>query len=164
MSARMDSDQEDGSIRDTYLTSILDEAAAGLIDDPDRAPEIVSSLASQLRRVKQMQTSHAWQLTIEECRRHPVCSLLHEDPLTARAFLKPRGYQGDAELLDIIYRREWREIYDRHVSRLGEAIFRYTIAYRTPSAVRTRRDMLSAMIDETCERVSYPHRPFGVGS
>src|SRR5689334_25350082 len=29
---------------------------------------------------------------------HPVKTLVHQDPLTRRAFEKPRGYAGDAEL------------------------------------------------------------------
>jgi SAM-dependent methyltransferase len=136
---------------------MLDETETGLLGDPDSATEIVAFLACRLRELKRMQTPDAWQATVEECRRHRVYNLLHEDPLTARAFLKPRGYQEDAELLDIIYQRDWRDIYDGRVSRLGESIFRYTITCKAPSAVRARRDVLAAMIDDICERRSHPH-------
>src|SRR4051794_11115162 len=33
---------------------------------------------------------------------HPMRARLHEEPFTRRAFLKPRGYPGDAPLLDLI--------------------------------------------------------------
>ena len=37
------------------------------------------------------------------CLDHPLCDLLHQDPFTYRAFSKPRGYAGDAVMMDYIY-------------------------------------------------------------
>lgn len=45
----------------------------------------------------------AWKDLVSVCRQHPICSVLHEDPLTQRSFTKPRGYAGDAVMLDMIY-------------------------------------------------------------
>src|SRR5688500_15058747 len=44
------------------------------------------------------------QFVIHACRTHPIHSLVQEDPLTARAFQKPRGYAGDAETIDLLYK------------------------------------------------------------
>ena len=38
------------------------------------------------------------------CQSHPLHGMALEDPLTARAFGMPRGYQADGETLDYIYR------------------------------------------------------------
>jgi SAM-dependent methyltransferase len=76
--------------------------------------------------------------------------LLHEDPLTARAYAMSRGYQGDAELLDIIYDRDYHKVWRMPVSPAGDAIFRYTIDCQAPAAVRERRQFLAAQIDEAC--------------
>ena len=141
----------------TPITSLLDATQARLTDTFEDAPAIVASLARALRDLKRQQPADAWEITVEQCRSHTLRAVLHEDPLTERAFRKPRGYQGDAELLDIIYQRDWRTICDRHITPLGEAIFRYTINCKAPAAVRTRRDMLATMIDETCERTNAPH-------
>jgi len=141
----------------TPIIPLLDEAHARLRDDAADAPEIVASLARALRVLKRNQSPETWEITIEQCRSHTLREVLHEDPLTERAFRKPRGYQGDGELLDIIYERDWRTICDRHVTTLGEAIFSYTINCKAPAAVRIRRDMLAGMIDETCERTNAPH-------
>ena len=34
---------------------------------------------------------------------HPLGELLHRDPFTRRGFDKPRGYAGDAVLIDYLY-------------------------------------------------------------
>lgn len=139
------------------LKTILDETQSRLAMPPNQVAEAVASLGRALRTLRRQQPPDEWESTIEQCRRHPVLALLHEDPLTERAFTKPRKYQGDAELLDIIYRCDWRGICQRNVTPLGQAIFDYTITCKAPSAVRIRRDMLTKMIDDTCERAKAPH-------
>src|SRR6185436_14902071 len=44
----------------------------------------------------------AWGSYAATCRHHPICGLLHQDPFTYRAFSKPRGYAGDAVMMDYI--------------------------------------------------------------
>jgi extracellular factor (EF) 3-hydroxypalmitic acid methyl ester biosynthesis protein len=34
---------------------------------------------------------------------HPITKICHQDPFTARAFYKPRGYAGDAVMIDYVY-------------------------------------------------------------
>jgi hypothetical protein len=89
-----------------------------------------------------------WNDFIAQCRAHPLCALLHEDPLTRRSFAKPRGYPGDAGLLDIIYERDWRDVCPEDQTALGLEIFRHTSECQAPAAVRHRRELLAGMIDE----------------
>jgi hypothetical protein len=80
---------------------------------------------------------------------HPLRALLHEDPFTRRAFMKPRGYPGDAVLLDYIYQGEdpaWRP---PGASTAGCAVFSYTGQAPAPQAVRNRRRMVAQAIDST---------------
>lgn len=139
------------------IEELLNSAQSRLQAEPGGAGSAIASLAAELRREKREQSPVSWEQTVGQCRAHPLRELLHQDPLTERAFSKPHGYQGDAELLDMIYARDWRGIYPRPVSQLGQHIFDYTITCKAPSAVRIRRDRLSRMIDELCERVSAPH-------
>ncbi len=102
-----------------------------------------------------------WARTVAACRAHPVRALMHEDPLTKRTFTQPRGYAGDAELLDIIYRRDWLGVADVPTP-VGQAILNFTIGCRAPAAVRSRRELLATMIDGPCARTASPHLLGGV--
>ena len=126
----------------------LDECYSRLKEPLDNVAQTVASLAKSLREIKQEVSLGQWETTIQQCRLHPLCSLLHQDPLTERAFRKPRGYQGDAELLDIIYNKDWRGIRNDPVTELGQTIFDFTVSCKAPAAVRTRRDILSKEIDD----------------
>ena len=71
----------------------------------------------------------------EALRSHDLHQLLLEDPHTNRAFTRPRGYPGDAELIDYYY--------DRRVppgtSDRGAELFAVSSAFQTAQAVRARR-------------------------
>jgi SAM-dependent methyltransferase len=84
---------------------------------------------------------------------HPLRQLVHQDPFTRRAFVKPRGYAGDAELLDYIY---GLRTMPGDTTCLGAAIFSFMLQEPAPRAVRERRDLLAARIDELATRVKQP--------
>lgn len=42
----------------------------------------------------------------EECLQHPVAKLFLQEPITRWSFQKPRGYSGDAALIDYIYKNK----------------------------------------------------------
>ncbi|MGO8190128.1 hypothetical protein AB9F38_36180, partial [Rhizobium leguminosarum] len=52
-----------------------------------------------------------------------VAHYLHQDPLTRWSFEKPRGYSGDARLLDFIYGRPEIEDAVLSASNLGRSIY-----------------------------------------
>jgi extracellular factor (EF) 3-hydroxypalmitic acid methyl ester biosynthesis protein len=136
---------------------LLDETKHQLECAPTTAAPALVSLASYLRTLKREQSPREWDATVEECRTHSLRKLLHQDPLTARAYARPRGYQGDAELLDMIYASDYRPFCSVPVTELGDAIFRHTIQCKAPSAVRIRRDFLATQIDEACESIPSAH-------
>jgi len=67
---------------------------------------------------------------------HPLHRVLMEDPYTARAAHKPRGYAGDAELIDLIYDRTP----PHGSSTRAVSMFSNSIAFPVAEAVRQRRD------------------------
>ena len=53
--------------------------------------------------VRREDAPEAWPEFARACLDHPLRRLLHQDPFTYRAFSKPRGYAGDAVMMDYIY-------------------------------------------------------------
>ena len=117
----------------------------------------LSRLSLHLDHLRRYQSPEQWTQTIAVCRSHPLREMLHQDPLTARAFAMSRGYQGDAELLDIIYSEDYRPFVSETVTRLGESIFGYTIRCKAPEAVRERRKFLASQIDAVCAAAPSAH-------
>lgn len=88
----------------------------------------------------------AWRETAGRvCLSHPARAWLHQDPYTLRAFEKPRGYAGDAVMLDFIYRGSPPS----GTSPIGQEVFKATTTgLPNGLSVRDRRDRLARMIDE----------------
>jgi hypothetical protein len=80
---------------------------------------------------------------------HPLALVLAQDPLTRRARDKPRGYPGDADLLDLIYgEAELPE----GTTELGRAIYRSNVTSSPCRSVRERRYLLARYLDEAARR------------
>ena len=79
-------------------------------------------------------------------REHQLHSLLLHSPLTRRAFEKPRGYAGDAELIDFVYGCGSRA---RQLSTLGEELYAWEFDSPACRSVRYRRVRLAREIDKT---------------
>jgi len=62
----------------------------------------MGSLRTSLHQRRSQLPPGEWQAIGEEARRHPLHKLLLESPFTRRAYDKPRGYAGDAVLMDLI--------------------------------------------------------------
>ena len=92
-----------------------------------------------------------WRRAVDDLRALPYFAILQSDPYTARAYTKPRGYAGDAVMLDYLYTFQPGE----SMSALGASahrIFQYTINSSAGKAVRFRREYLARLIDDTADR------------
>jgi len=96
-----------------------------------------------------------WQRTIALVRAHPVMGLLHENPFTRRAFVKPRGYAGDAPLIDLLYYGA-AAAEARDASPLGLALLARDAAAPAAAAVRERRDFMAELIDHVADARPMP--------
>jgi len=98
------------------------------------------------------QEPQGWAAYAQSCLSHPVCDLLHQDPFTYRAFAKPRGYAGDAVMMDYIYGLGEAAQAARNATPLGRAIFQYMGTRPSAKAVRYRRRLLADLIDRVAAR------------
>lgn len=93
-----------------------------------------------------------WAAYAGACLKHPLASQLHQDPFTYRAFAKPRGYAGDAVMMDYIYGLGEAGQAGHDATPLGRAIFQYMGTRPSAKAVRYRRRLLAGLIDRVAKR------------
>jgi SAM-dependent methyltransferase len=141
----------------SVAASLLDHVHHRLLDDGENVHGAMADLLSGLWWLKSSLAPAAWRAVAEQCISHPVREAIHQDPFTARSFHKPRGYAGDAMLIDYIYTRDCRAGEHVDVSPLGERIFSFSRDTPTCAAVRNRRDLIASVIDEVCAVVHHPH-------
>jgi len=119
----------------------------------------IALLVSQLSRLRSRTNTDEWRRFIgDEARQHPIKDLVHSDPFTRHAYSKPRGYPGDAELLDFIYEAKSLAT-DQSI---GNHISVYTTNAAAPRAVRNRRDVIANLVDTLAEQLQHPPRVLSV--
>jgi len=129
------------------LDIVNHEIQAGWIAQP------LDELFEDLRERRE-EDPQDWPSYAHSCLDHPLRSLLHQDPFTHRAFAKPRGYAGDAVMMDYIYGLGEAEHAARNATPLGRAIYQYMGTRPSAKAVRYRRQLLASLIDRVAERGS----------
>lgn len=140
-------------------TCNLDDIAAHLYKG-EAVAETIGLLFSELHEKRARLSQESWrQFITTTCRQHPLLDLLHQDPFSSRAFLKPRGYAGDAEMLDLIYAIEDGETLPtlQRSSALGQRIYHATANVAAAKAVRSRRWILIERLNELTAKLARPH-------
>lgn len=140
-------------------TGLLDEVAAQL-DRNEDVEGAMRLLFSELWERRSHLSPEAWRNFIAlNCQQQSLLGLLHQDPFTARAFLKPRGYAGDAETLDLIYAIEDGENLPalQRISELGRKLHHVTANMTAARAVRSRRWIIIEALNELAARMAGAH-------
>lgn len=136
------------SATDPFLAT-LDELSARLEVDP--TPGLVQKVIEATDRHRRSMAPAQWKsLVTDVLRRHPIHALVLRDPYTERAFTKPRGYAGDAVMLDYVYGIQ-RPSADA-MGPVGRAVWEATTGAPSADAVRDRRVRLARIVDETADR------------
>jgi SAM-dependent methyltransferase len=99
----------------------------------------LSALWSEARATGRADEMLAW------CRAHPLHALVLQDPFTHRAATKPRGYAGDAVMMDFIYTGKP----PAGTTAQGAEVFNATTCAGMGLSVRYRRQLLKSLIDDT---------------
>ncbi|HEX8699256.1 MAG TPA: class I SAM-dependent methyltransferase [Myxococcaceae bacterium] len=134
--------------RESALASL--ERAHGLLAE-GQARQGMHTLFAALQGPRAFLPLEEWKRFCQLCRAHPILQLLLEDPLTHRSFARPRGYPGDAVLLDLMYQPELNE--QGPVSKTGREIFDFLYGQSNTISLRYRRDLLARRIDEVADAV-----------
>ena len=134
-----------------HLRRAMTEADARLLVGDIARMDGIAALLNELRTSL---SRDAWQSLIADVvTGHPIRARLHEEPFTRRAFQKPRGYAGDAPMLDLIYGDvPW----SGELSPLGARLRGWVAASHACSSVRERREILALAIDRVASERTSP--------
>lgn len=151
------------SEHEAVLADRLDGWRQALLEGPTR--EAVSDIFSGLERMRRRLSDTHWRALVHRLvHPHPIVPLLHECPYSRRAYLKPRGYAGDATLLDYLYfGTHPAYVHDRAVTPLGRTIFSETVGCGAGEAVRERRRRIADAIDAVSAEAA-PARVLSIAS
>ena len=116
------------------------------------ASSIVETLAGDLHLIRRSCDQTTWKQLIPRAQKHSVSEYLMQDPFTSWSFEKPRGYSGDAGLLDIYYKHSNAKKTIDATTELGREIYAYTSDAESSIAGRERRKILAQSVDETAYR------------
>jgi extracellular factor (EF) 3-hydroxypalmitic acid methyl ester biosynthesis protein len=127
---------------------LLDETAAKLLDGA--IVDGIAGLVVGLRHAYDVLPTETWRAFAEDvCLSHPLARLMHEDPFLRRAYEKPRGYPGDAGVLDLIYGTVGLP---EGTTAFGATLYAHDVQSDACRSVRDRREILGEAIDEAAVR------------
>jgi hypothetical protein len=132
--------------------AIILELAQQQFENGVSAHEIIHRTAGALHGLREKLHSSVWAELIPLVQNHSVSDYFLEDPFTRWSFEKPRGYSGDAQLLDFIYGHDSVADKVKNATPLGAALYDYTKDASSSVAVRERRDLLTRFVDEAAAR------------
>lgn len=110
--------------------------------------QIMLRLLTGLHEVRNRVAPKVWEQLIPLAQNHAIARHFHEDPFTRWSFEKPRGYSGDAGLLDFIYNHSSVQPMLEAASPMGKEVHAFTSQSPACVAVRERRDLLAQFVDD----------------
>lgn len=130
-----------------FLDSVFNRLQEGDVEAAMKA--VILELSNYCARLKPEEWAGE---LIPACRSHRVHPLLLQDPYTYRAFEKPRGYAGDAVMLDYVY----TGIAPEGTTALGRELFKATTGSTNAQSVNARRGCLVRYIDAVAQAMEQP--------
>ncbi|MFP2910077.1 class I SAM-dependent methyltransferase [Pyxidicoccus sp. 3LFB2] len=137
----------------------LDAVHERMLEGPDEVLwQNMHSLHLGLLTLRRRWAPEMWRRFCKDtAKKHPLRAFLHQCPFTRRAYERPRGYAGDAVLIDYLYMDHASD--ELHA---GREIYRYMHQQPSSLSVRERRELLARTLDDTAERVPQGSRILSV--
>lgn len=139
-----------------FLDDILDKLVRGNVGIG------MIELGNKLHELYASTSDSEWEYLLNNfLLKHPIKDVLMQDPLTARSFTQPRGYAGDAVLIDMVYFPNKTDL--SKVSPLGKKLYNYTTRTSLSRNLLRRLRTISEYIDATV-KLTQNARILSVGS
>lgn len=140
-----------------WIAAIETADRANSLMDAGQVVEGLDGLIAGLGDARERMQPEDWKEVCSYLRaEHPVREKLYQDPMTRRALDKPRGYAGDAVMMDYLYGIHYGQEADARASETGRAIFRHIQTRPTSQAVVFRRRHIAELIDRLAEGPGKP--------
>jgi hypothetical protein len=139
----------------------LDNLYQQMLEDPERILYVFDELVSRLSETRMDTDRIAWfDRVCKRAQQHCIADIVYQDPFTLRCFQKPRGYPGDAVMIDYVY----DQIPPERTSDIGTRIFQHIVGtLPLPRAVRHRRELIAEKIRGAADRYGYEASILSVG-
>ena len=85
-------------------------------------------------------------------RSHRVSEFVLDCPFTHHSATRPRGYPGDAQLIDFIYRHPANAQTEQQASDFGRSVMLHNVDSPAPAAVRARRHLTATYMSDLVSR------------
>lgn len=119
--------------------------------------EGLDELCDGLDRVRSTMEPDEWSAFARSARAECALShLIYQDPLTRRAFEKPRGYAGDAVMMDYVYGIHSAHEATRQASDFGRTLHRFVQNRPAGQGVINRREHIAQLIDAIAHKTARP--------
>ena len=127
--------------------------------------EATEQLINFLQEKRTSLTDDEWDVYVSDyLMKHPIKQFVYLCPYTKRSFDKPRGYAGDAVLIDYLYGLNHPISYPEGMSYESEEILRCTTNHIGARTVRYRKKYFSEVIDEICIKKSKAARILSIAA
>lgn len=124
------------------LDSLADRLERATANDRD-VQGLMDELTWELRGWRRELEVEHWKGLVTRLRDHRLRGFVHQCPFTRWSFAKPRGYPGDASLLDFIYGEPEAADHIKAATELGQSIFARNRNVPSCRAVRFRKSLLA---------------------
>ena len=123
----------------------------------DRAERLISmgrlevaldGLSDALNTLRDDLPASEWTALARSAALEPLARIVHQDPFTRRAFEKPRGYAGDAVMMDLAYGVHGYRQAATDASPVGYAVMEWLRRRDACTSVRLRCEHITALIDQ----------------
>lgn len=135
-----------------HTHALLDDAHRKILNHEVYAG--LQDLHDGLDELRERLSPREWKLWVAEVpRQHQLLDLMLQEPMTRHSFVKPRGYAGDASLMDFPY-GNYQLTPD--ISPWGRDLYQANYQHAVCRSVRIRRDIMAAKIDEVAAAIERP--------
>jgi extracellular factor (EF) 3-hydroxypalmitic acid methyl ester biosynthesis protein len=126
----------------------LDALNEKITNSPELSSTHVAEASEFFARLRAGNDALSWAAMVkDQIAPHPAIASIRQCPLTARCAYKPRGYAGDAVMIDYIYGTG--DVAMLPDGAAAKSLFAYTTSSPPSRAVRYRRHRLADLIDSS---------------